>query len=93
MQGFISNIRASLSYLYGQEITPRENASFVGSVYNIFDALTMCWMSLYFRYISKDWLYSQLICLILIAISTALAFRLPESPLYLIKVGKYTEAK
>ncbi len=58
IQGFISNIRASLSYLYGQEISPKNKASFVGCVYNIIDALTMCWMSLYFRFISKDWIYS-----------------------------------
>lgn len=32
-------------------------------------------------------------CIILIALSCYLAFRLPESPLYLIKVGKYAEAK
>jgi MFS family permease len=74
IQGFISNMRSSLAYLYGQEMTLKSHASFVGSIYNIVDALTMCWMSFYFKYVSKEWVYSQGICAGLISISCILAY-------------------
>ena len=57
-QGFISNVRGSLSYLYGQEIIHSRDSVLFGSLFNIVDALTMTLMTLYFKYISKNWEYS-----------------------------------
>ena len=56
--GFVSNVRASLSFLYGQEIIHRRDSSLFGSLYNIVDAMTMILFTLYFRYITKHWIYS-----------------------------------
>jgi hypothetical protein len=52
----MSSVRTSLSYLYGQEIVSNtRDATVMGSLFNIIDALTMVLMSLYFRFVSKYW--------------------------------------
>jgi MFS family permease len=84
LNGFVSNVRGSLSFLYGQEIVKRKDTSIYGSIYNIVDALTLTLFALYFRFLTKHWEYAQMVCLALISISCLISFGLPESPKYLI---------
>jgi MFS family permease len=57
-QGIVSNVRGSLAYLYGQETVHQKDTNLYGSLFNIVDALTMTLLCLYFKYISKHWIYS-----------------------------------
>lgn len=55
LNGFVSNSRSSLSYLYGQEIVHRNDTSIYGSVIMMVDAMTMGFFALIFRYLTKHW--------------------------------------
>lgn len=57
------------------------------------DGSTMILSSIYFRFITKDWLYFQLYGVIALAISTAAMFIIPESPKFLYSCKKYDEAR
>jgi len=91
--GMFSNIRVNIGFIYGQEIINSKHINVIGSLYNMIDGLTMIGASLYFKYLSKNWLYLQALFFAISAIGTGIAFFLPESPRYLISKGHYERAR
>lgn len=57
------------------------------------DGSTMIWLSLYFRFISKNWLYFQIYGICACALCSFLCLAIPESPKYLYGVKQYKGAK
>ena len=48
---------------------------------------------LYFRYISKNWIFLELVGVLLSAVSAITIWFLPESPIYLHSKKRYDEAR
>jgi hypothetical protein len=81
-----------MSFIYGSEIIRTSLANFICSFYNGLDGCTMMFASIYFKYLSKEWisLYEGMFALCLVC--TIGSFFLPESPRYLICKGQFLEA-
>ncbi len=58
------------------------------------DASTMAWQTLYFRLVTKEWIYFQIVSLVMNIIAVlGIIFVIPESPKYLHAVGKIEECQ
>ena len=75
--------KVNLGYVYLLELVPTAWQTYVGTVLLIGDGSTMIFLSIYFRFISKDWFWFQLFCIVLSTIATVGCFLAPESPKYL----------
>ena len=91
--GSLTSFRVSISYLYGQEIVKASHSNFIGSLYNIFDSLSMIIASLYYKFISNNYIGIHLFFFVLILASTIISYSLPESPKFLISTKKYKQAR
>ena len=65
----------------------------MGTLYNALDGCTMIYLSIYFTYLSKDWIHFFTFYLIIFTICVLMIWYLPESPKYLVMKGKYKEAR
>ena len=84
--------KTMVGFVYAGEMFPEEYRSMVGSIILFTDSATMIFLPLYFKLISKNWLYFQLFYLILSIIATFCLFLIPESPKYLVSKGMMKEA-
>ena len=91
--GICTAMRLNISYIYGSEVIKTTHATVIGSFYNVFDGCTMIISSIYFKYISKEWIYLYEFFLGMCVISTLLTFFMPESPRYLISIGDFKRAR
>lgn len=91
--GTLTCFRVSIAYLYGQEITPQKYSNTVGSIYNVFDSMTMIIASVYYKYISKYYEGIHLFFFGMILLSVMISFFMPESPKYLISNNKFHDAR
>ena len=57
------------------------------------DGSTMIFLTLYFRFISKYWLWAQLFFIIFSTVAFFLSCLAPESPKYLYSYKKYNDAR
>lgn len=57
------------------------------------DGMTMILLSVYFRYISKEWIYFQIYGIILLGLASIAVFWVPESPKFLYSLKKYDAAR
>lgn len=49
--------KVGTSYVLLLELVPARSVTFIGTIVMFLDGSTMIWISLYFRYVSKEWLY------------------------------------
>lgn len=87
--GLLSCWRLSLAYIYGLEIISEQNQNIGGSFFNLFDATVMIWSSIFFMFVSKDWVLLHSIFLLLTLISFVSFCAMPESPKYLIQCQNF----
>lgn len=90
--GITSTFRVGAGFLYSMEIIKPEAQSITCSVMNFCDALHIILMSLYFFFISKNWVYIHLFYTLLLFIATVMSFSLPEAPQWLVNADRYEEA-
>ena len=55
--GLAASPRLGNAYILMLESIPEKYRSWVGSIQQSFESLTLIWATIYFRYISKDWQY------------------------------------
>ena len=79
-----------VGFVYAGEMFPEKYRSIIGSIMLFTDSATMIILPLYFKFISKNWLYLQLFYFILSFISSLCLFLIPESPKYLLSKGLYS---
>jgi len=76
------------------EMAPKSYHSIMGSIWNLCEGFVFIILTVYFRYISKDWRWSLVIGLCEFAIGySILLFILPESPKWLYEKKRYKECQ
>jgi MFS family permease len=85
--------REHVPFTYMCELVPERHRQIIGSVLLFADATTIGLIAVYFRFISKQWLYFQYFSLGLNLIATVVILFVPESPKYLHGRGSYQKAK
>lgn len=65
----------------------------VSVVFFLVESVTYLFISIYFWFISNQWLYLQYVSVAIIAITVVVLNYMPESPKFLLSVGRYDEAK
>ena len=85
--------KAGISYVYLLEFIPKKYQTYVGTVTLFADGSTMIILSIYFRFISKHWLYFEIYAITATALCTFLCLVIPESPKFLYSVRQYKRAK
>ena len=91
--GLTCPAKANITYVYLLEFAPNKFQTYLGTMLLFADGSTTILISLYFRFISKDWLGFQIFGLVLTFLSTFALFFVPESPKYLWSAKKYKEAR
>lgn len=91
--GFTCPGKSNIAYIYLLELVPTKMQTYVGTAMLIADGSTMIILSIYFRFISKDWLGFQIFALCLTTVSFLVTLLVPESPKYLYSYKKYKEAR
>jgi MFS family permease len=85
--------KMQVSFVYLSELVPEAHRRRVGSFILFFDGGSLILFALYFKYISKQWVYFQLYALGISAISALVLFAIPESPKYLMEKDRYDDAR
>ena len=82
-----------VGFVYAGEMFSEDYRSIVGSVILFTDSATILFLPLYYKLISKNWLYFQLFYFALSVISLFCLYLIPESPKYLLSKGLYDKAQ
>jgi MFS family permease len=85
--------KSNIAYVYLLELVPTKMQTYVGTALLFADGSTMIFLSLYFRFISKNWLWFQIFALSLTTLAFLVTLIAPESPKYLFSYKKYKEAR
>lgn len=91
--GLCNEAKIGVNWVYLLEFTPTRYQAYIGTSLNIVDGMTLFYLAVYFRYISKYWLYYEIFGLCNGVIGTLAILILPESPYYLYGKKRYYEAK
>jgi len=91
--GLVTSGRILVGYVYASEFLTKKWRIVFGTMNVLIDGSSMVWSALYFGAINKHAVYFECIGIVLavICISGHFLF-IPESPLWLLKMGKITEA-
>jgi MFS family permease len=87
--GVFSCFRLNLGFIYGQEIVKSKHGNVVGSMNNVIDGCTMIITSIYFKFISNEWVYIHIFFFMIAFLGLIMSFWLPESPKFLLSKGFY----
>lgn len=86
--GILTTIRISIGYTYLMELIPADKKTLYSTIFWVCIAGVSSFLStLYFAFISKNWVYLILGGTILNIIAGVCCLFLPESPLWLLKTG------
>jgi len=90
--GMISTCRVSIGFVYMMEFVPKKNHAILCSIFMISAPLITLLATIYFAFISKHWFWFVFVGFIMLICVDISALWLPESPKYLLKVGRKFEA-
>eukprot|EP00347_Sterkiella_histriomuscorum_P019689 403340662 len=91
--GMCQTGKISTVYVMMLELIPQFSTTILGTIVQLLDGATLIWSSIYFRYISKDWLWFQVFGLCTCGVACVLQFFLPESPKYQYSKRNYNQAR
>jgi MFS family permease len=74
------------------DFAPETTHNMISAVWNMTDASSGIFLTLYFRYVSKNWVWPQLFGIIVTILSgMGILLWVPESPKWLYREGRYDE--
>ncbi|CDW81726.1 solute carrier family member 5 [Stylonychia lemnae] len=85
--------KSNIAYIYMLELIPSKFGTYLSTLACIADGFTTILISLYFRFVSINWIYFQIFGLSMTFVSCFALFFLPESPKYLWSAKKFKEAR
>ena len=85
--------KSNIAYVYLLELVPTKMQTYVGTALLFADGSTMILLTVYFRFISKNWIGFQIFAISFAAIAFLITLLAPESPKYLYSYKKYKEAR
>lgn len=85
--------KSNIAYVYLLELVPTNWQTYVGTALLFADGSTMILLTLYFRYLNKDWLSFQLYGITATILAFFAVLLAPESPKYLYSYKKYERAR
>lgn len=91
--GMSNSIRINIGYVFLVEMMPKKAQTSVTSLWNTQEALIYVFATFYFWKISQHWFWYCFIGYIWQILSVLLLYFIPESPRYLVSIGKLSEAK
>ena len=80
-----------IGYLFCVELIPEKFKTTAGTIINIIDCTTYLFVVIYFWLISKHWVGILLVGYVVQIIGAVSAWCLPESPPFLLSMGRYQE--
>ena len=84
--------RYAIGYCYIMELSPKANHFALGTFYNVVDGLLTLWFTLYFMFVSKNWMWPQVWGVTQLIVSfVVFLIWIPESPKWLFDKGKWNE--
>jgi len=91
--GFFNSIRTNVTFLYMMELMPTKNKAFIGTFWNCCEGLINLFATFFFMKISTNWFDFTAIGLCFQVFACCTVWFLPESPIYLLKRGRFDELK
>ena len=90
--GACSPAKLNVTFVYLTELVPERNRTAVGTLLLFADASSMTFLPLYFRFVTKEWIYFQMGSFVMNIIGViGMLVLIPESPKYLYASGKIQE--
>lgn len=83
----------SMAHVYLQELMPHRYRSLAGIFVQFADSFSLIFVSLYNRFVSKDWMPFQILGVTLTFVSFFALVIIPDSPKYLYSKGRFQDAR
>jgi Na+/melibiose symporter-like transporter len=94
VNGVSSAVRVSIGYCYFSEFAPKAKSDLMGTLWCVSDGSIYIWLTLYYRFISKDWKWTVAVAFVFELISFLGTWAiLPESPQWLYSQKRYRECQ
>ena len=81
--GFFTGGRTVIGYCLMLDYSPERYHSYLGTGWNVAEGFILIWTTLYYQYVSNNWIYLQFLGLIQGFITMAIICFIPESPSWL----------
>jgi MFS family permease len=91
IQGLCASGRPAIGYIYMCEFAPQKHHTLMGTVWNCSEGAIFIYLTLYYYYISKEWVWTQVYGAATNVVTCILLFWIPESPKYLYSEKRYKE--
>ena len=91
--GFFNSIRTNVNFLFMMELMPSKDKDFIGTFWNCFEGSINLFATFYFMKVSTHWFNFVAIGLLFQIFACCSVWFLPESPIYLLKLGRFEELK
>ena len=91
--GLMTTFRVNIGFVYMMELMPKSKQTFYATFYNIVDGSNLLTGTIYFWFISKDWIYFTMIGFVLQTFNVIAVWFLPESPRLMIELKRFDEAE
>jgi len=91
--GLTLTAKTGTSYVYLLEMIPKNRTTAVSTSIMLVDGACLIWISIYYLYISKNWLYLLIFGAFLTGVSNIAMFLMPESPKFYYGQKNYDLAR
>jgi hypothetical protein len=82
-----------MAHVYLQELMPQRYKTLSGLFVQFADSVTLVLVALYNRYVSRNWIYFQILGVTLTFVSLVTLAAIPDSPKYLYSKGRFKDSR